>query len=199
MSFSITFASIRGFHSTSRLLPTPPEFVSEAVHKRVENMAPLLLQARGDNETCIEISVDEIVFSKTTFFVVMAVCVAMTGLSLLALSILGWREWNRRCEEKQAREYGRASRYQQRVSMLRKEVDNSYSRQYSGCLVNEPENPFLAPTPSPRPRSPVELMHTERVCEVPAGSTTEQEEIERARKGRSLLFDNAKGQWFHRH
>lgn len=176
-------------------------------------MAPTPLQPRGDSsdDSCIEISVDEIVFSKTTFFVVVAVCVAMTGLSLLAVTILGFREWNRRQEEKRARKYGRASRYQQRVSMMRKEVDDSYSRQYSGCLINEPENPFVArtltptptpsPSPSPRPRSPVELMHTERAWEVPAVSVSvsdEEDDAERARKGRSLLFDNSKGLWFHR-
>ncbi|KAM0719096.1 hypothetical protein Q7P37_005001 [Cladosporium fusiforme] len=166
-------------------------------------MAPNLLPTRDDdsysNGTCIEISVDEIVFSRTTFFVVLAVCVATTGISLLAMAVLGYREWKRQREERRAREYGRVSRYQARVSMMRKEVDDSYSRQYSGCLINEPENPFLAP------RSPVELMHTERVSEVPANhaasasvdgsspsSSALSVEGDRARKGKSLLFDNTK-------
>lgn len=86
----------------------------------------------------------------------------------------------------------------QRISMMRKEVDSSYSRQYSGCLVNEPENPFLVP------RSPVELMHSERVCEapdvpfsVPVGAQPAIKE-ERETRAKSLLFDAAKGQWFRR-
>ena len=87
----------------------------------------------------------------------------------------------------------------QRISMMRKEVDNSYSRQYSGCLVNEPENPFLVP------RSPVELMHSERVCEAPDVSVPVSGAVsaptikdEREARAKSLLFDTAKGQWFRR-
>ncbi|GAB7334827.1 hypothetical protein MBLNU13_g06740t1 [Cladosporium sp. NU13] len=114
-----------------------------------------------DDHTCIQLSVHEIVFSRTTLIIVLTLCVAITGFSLLVLAAVGYRAWLRHRQDKIARSHGRNSKYMQRISMMRKEVDNAYSRQYSGCLINEPENPFLVP------RSPVELMHSERVCEAP--------------------------------
>ena len=159
-------------------------------------MAPTLdHNANDDDSTCFELSVNDIVFSRTTLIIVLTLCVAITGLSLLAIATLGYREWNRRQQDKEARSHGRNSKYLNRISIMRKEVDSSYSRQYSGCLVNEPENPFLAP------RSPVELMHTP-VWEVPDSSpptSTTTTEEERGAKAKSLLYDNEKGQWFRRH
>jgi hypothetical protein len=147
-----------------------------------------------DNDhNCIELSVHEIVFSRTTLIIVLTLCVAITGLSLLILMAVGYRAWIRHRQDKVARSHGRNSKYMQRISMMRKEVDSSYSRQYSGCLVNEPENPFLVP------RSPVELMHSERVWEapdVPVSAPTIKDD--REARAKSLLFDSAKGQWFQR-
>jgi hypothetical protein len=148
-----------------------------------------------DDHTCIELSVHEIVFSRTTLIIVLTLCVAITGFSLLVLAAVGYRAWIRHRQDKIARSHGRNSKYMQRISMMRKEVDNSYSRQYSGCLVNEPENPFLVP------RSPVELMHNERVCEapdVPVHVSAPAIKDERETRAKSLLFDTAKGQWFRR-
>jgi len=77
--------------------------------------------------------------------------------------------------------------------MLRKEVDDSFSRQFTGCLQAEPENPFL------QPRSPVELMYEEMVCEVPALPVRlAVEGNERRGRVKSLMFDATKGLWFHR-
>lgn len=80
--------------------------------------------------------------------------------------------------------------------MMRKEVDDSYSRQYSGYSASEPDNPFLAP------RSPVELMHSE-VWEAPGTAVSSEPTIvvtdERESKVESLFFDGAKGRWLHRH
>jgi hypothetical protein len=149
--------------------------------------------SEDDNHVCIELSVHEIVFSRTTLIIVLTLCVAITGLSLLILTAVGYRAWIRHRLDKAARSHGRNSKYVQRISMMRKEVDNSYSRQYSGCLVNEPENPFLVP------RSPVELMHSERVWEAPdVPVSVPMIEDERETRVKSLLFDNAKGQWFRR-
>lgn len=149
-----------------------------------------------DNQTCVQLSVHEIVFSRTTLIIVLTLCVAVTSFSLLVLCAVGYRAWLRHRQDKIARRHGRNSKYMQRISMMRKEVDSSYSRQYSGCLVNEPENPFLVP------RSPVELMHGERVCEAPDVSvaTVSAPAIkdEREARAKSLLFDTAKAQWFRR-
>ena len=149
-----------------------------------------------DDHTCIQLSVHEIIFSRTTLIVVLTLCVAITGFSLLVLAAVGYRAWLRHRQDKIARSHGRNSKYMQRISMMRKEVDNSYSRQYSGCLVNEPENPFLVP------RSPVELMHSERVCEAPDVpvhvSASPAIKDERETRAKSLLFDTVKGQWFRR-
>jgi hypothetical protein len=147
-----------------------------------------------NDHTCIELSVHEIVFSRTTLIIVLTLCVAITGLSLLILAAVGYRAWLRNREDKIARNHGRNSKYVQRLSMMRKEVDREYTRQYSGCLVSEPENPFL------KIGSPVELGDREGIWEVD-GSDVER--MAKGREGRevkakSLVFDGAKGQWFRR-
>jgi hypothetical protein len=147
-----------------------------------------------DDHTCLTLSVHEIVFSRTTLIIVLTLSVALTGLSLLTLAALGYRAWNRHLLDKAARTHGRNSKYMQRISMMRKEVDSEYSRQYSGCLVSEPENPFLVP------RSPVELMQSERVWEAPGSERAGSVNAVAVSEGRakSLMFDSAKGQWFRR-
>ena len=152
-----------------------------------------------DEHSCIELSVHEIVFSRTTLIIVLTLCVAITGISLIGLSALGYRTWTRHQQDKEARSRGQSAQYRQRISMMRKEVDDSYSRQYSGYSASEPDNPFLAP------RSPVELMHSE-VWEVPGTAvssepptTTTTTTDERETKVENLFFDGAKGRWLHRH
>lgn len=72
---------------------------------------------------------------------------------------------------------------------MRKEIDNQYSRQYSGCLYQEPENPFM------RSDSPVELMHPERLCEAPAIPPQTIEKGKGKNKRLTLLFDHGIGLW----
>lgn len=80
--------------------------------------------------------------------------------------------------------------------MMRKEVDDSFSRQYSGCLVNEPENPEIGSD------SPVELMLPEaRVWEAPAvpaaAAVAKVQGSVGGRKSKvgSLFFDHGIGLW----
>lgn len=81
--------------------------------------------------------------------------------------------------------------------MLRKEVDDSFKRQYSGCLVNIPENPEMGSD------SPIELMHQERIWEapavpaVPAAAKVHQGRNVGGRKSKvgSLFFDHGIGLW----
>ena len=73
--------------------------------------------------------------------------------------------------------------------MLRKEVDDAFSRQYSGCLVNEPENPEMGSD------SPIELMMAERIWEapaVPAMAKVQGKSGGRSKVG-SLFFDSGIG------
>jgi hypothetical protein len=79
--------------------------------------------------------------------------------------------------------------------MIRKEVDNEYSRQYSGCLVNVYENPELGSD------SPVELMLPERIWEVPAvpRKPVEMDQNQRRGKVKSLFFDHGVGLWMPKH
>ncbi|KAK6431626.1 hypothetical protein LTR95_012213 [Oleoguttula sp. CCFEE 5521] len=147
--------------------------------------------------TCDILSPNTITLKKSTFIAALTICVLTTLLSLTALAVIALREHNRRRRDKSARDQGRKSRYVNRISTMRKEVDTSFSRQYSGCLYVEPENPYL------QPRSPVELHHEEwpRVFEVPAVPTIPTEAArmnDRDRKGRSLVFDGGKGQWYPR-
>ena len=79
---------------------------------------------------------------------------------------------------------------------MRKEIDQQYSTYYSGCLYQEPENPFLGSD------SPVELMLPERVWEVPAIpaqkakiAAGQQQKGRRKSKALSLFFNEGVGVW----
>lgn len=141
---------------------------------------------------CTVLQRDQIVLSRATFIVALTVCIAVTCISLLGLLALSYREWDRQRQIRSAKAYGRKSRYVNRISMLRKEVDDAYSRQYSGCLYSEPENPYLVP------KSPVELGSVEQIFEVPAKVARPDEENRKSRV-KSLFFDGGKGMWFPKH
>ena len=158
-------------------------------------------QTDDDQSSCIELSVHEIVFSRTTLIIVLTLCVAITGMSIIGISALGYRTWTRHQKDKEARSRGRSPQYHQRIPMMRKEADDSYSHQYSGYSISEPDNRSPTPNRSPAPRTPVELMHNE-VWEAPGSDVSSEPTL--ARDGRetkvkSLFFDAAKGQWMHRH
>jgi len=140
---------------------------------------------------CVQIGSNELVISRTTLIVTLTICIFITCLSLVFVVALTYREFARRREAKAARSWGRKSVYSRRLSIARQQIDESYSRQYSGCLVNEPENPFL------RSDSPVEIMMEERVWEIPAIPATTAVGGGRAkRKSRlSLWFDHGVGVW----
>ncbi|OQN99192.1 hypothetical protein B0A48_15041 [Cryoendolithus antarcticus] len=147
--------------------------------------------------TCDVLSPNYITLERSTFIAALTTCVLITLLSLTALAIIALREHNRRKRDKSARDQGRKSRYVNRISTIRKEVDTSFSSQYNGCLYVEPENPYL------QPQSPVETQHEEwpsvfEVPAVPAVPTEAARVHDRDRKGRSLVFDGRKGQWFPR-
>lgn len=72
---------------------------------------------------------------------------------------------------------------------MRKEIDDQYSRQYSGCLTQEPENPEMGSD------SPVELMLPERCWEVPAIPAKTADKSKRKSKAMSLFFDSGVGMW----
>lgn len=138
---------------------------------------------------CTALKEGQIVLSRTTFIVALTICIALTCISLAGVIALGYREWDRQRQIRSARAFGRKSRYINRISMLRKEVDDTFSRQYSGCLYTEPENPFLVP------KSPVELGVAEKVFEVPA-MAARPEGINGKNRVKSLFFDGGRGQWF---
>lgn len=74
---------------------------------------------------------------------------------------------------------------------MRKEIDAQYSRQYSGCLAQEPENPEMGSD------SPVEIMFPERLCEAPAVPARAAGPRRERRKSRgiSLFFSEGLGVW----
>ena len=76
---------------------------------------------------------------------------------------------------------------------MRKEVDDTYSRQYSGCLAHEPENPEMGSD------SPVEMMFAEprEVPAIPARSIERDGNRHKRKSGvESLFFDQRAGLWF---
>ena len=71
---------------------------------------------------------------------------------------------------------------------MRKQIDDEYSRQYSGCLYHEPENPEMGSD------SPVEIMHPERLCEAPAIPAQTAKNKSKSQR-MTLFFDRGIGVW----
>jgi hypothetical protein len=146
--------------------------------------------------TCVLLKPDQLLIPRTTFIVAITLCVFITSLSIIGLTALLYREYARRIESNSARAWGRRSIYNKRLSHARKEIDLSFRNQYSGCLVNMPENPELGSD------SPVELMQAERVWEAPAvpaqvatGHAGGAGRQKRKSKILSLFFDPKAGVW----
>ncbi len=132
------------------------------------------------------------VISKRTLIIAAALCVLFTCLSLLAATLLIYREWARRRQTKAAKNWGRKSRYEHRISLMRKEVDMEYSKHYTGYAHNEPENPEMGSD------SPVEMRADVRLCEAPAVPALAVDKTKRKNKALSLIFDQGVGVWLPR-
>jgi hypothetical protein len=142
---------------------------------------------------CVEIDSGNIVISKRTLIAALTICVLLALISMAAVAALLYREWARRREAQAAQRWGRKSHFDKRISEMRKEVDDGYSRQYKGCLAHEPENPEMGSD------SPVELMLPERCWEVPAiparAAAEDTDKDKRKSKAMSLFFDSGVGMW----
>nr|POE76645.1 hypothetical protein CFP56_79331 [Quercus suber] len=141
---------------------------------------------------------DEVVLSRSTYIAIIAICVLTTTISLVILAVLAYRAYSQHRSSKAAKSWGRKSIFDQRISVMRKEVDDMYTRQYKGCWQSEVvENPEMGSG------SPVELMLPERVWEVPAvpvlpvtAAETNGRKSWKARKERmSLFFDQGVELW----
>jgi ABC-type multidrug transport system fused ATPase/permease subunit len=147
-----------------------------------------------DKPTSSSISLQpgDIVISRTTLIATIIVF----GLAILTswafLAILLLRGHRRRRETKAAQQWGRKPRYATRISMMQREIDVSYGRQYSSCHQNPPENPFMCSD------SPVELMLPERVWEVPATPAKSAVDPKRKSMARSLFYDATTNLWLSR-
>lgn len=141
---------------------------------------------------CVELEGGHIVISKRTLILSIGLCAFLTCVSLLAATALLYREWSRRRQTKAAKAWGRKSRYENRISFMRKEIDTSFTRQYSGCLHNNPENPEMGSD------SPVELMLPERLCEAPTTPAIPPQTAGKSKRktnAMSLFFDEGHGMW----
>lgn len=74
---------------------------------------------------------------------------------------------------------------------MRKDIDDEYSRQFSGCLHHEPENPEMGSD------DPVELGPGGGLVEAPETTTTTATGTRHARRSKamSLFFDQGLGMW----
>lgn len=164
------------------------------IHRRAEALPPST-NTTVDTTTCHQLSLDEMVVTRSTYIAILTVCVLTTVLSLSILAVLAIRVHTRHQSERAAKTWGRKSMFANRISVMRKEVDDMYTRQYKGCWQSSVvENPEMGSD------SPVELMLPERVWEVPAVPATTAEKNGRKswkeRKERmSLFFDQGVGVW----
>ncbi|KAK5115510.1 hypothetical protein LTR62_001169 [Meristemomyces frigidus] len=136
----------------------------------------------------VALSPGELIISRTTFILATTLFLFLTTSSLIIISILAYRHYSRRRAVRDAKAWGRRSTFNHRISMARKEIDLSYSRQHGGCLVHVPENPELGSD------EPVEIMEQEKLFEVPA---LPGRAVREKRKSRfmNLFFDEEVGVW----
>ncbi|SMQ51704.1 unnamed protein product [Zymoseptoria tritici ST99CH_1A5] len=139
-------------------------------------------------QACHHLSASSLIISRTALIVPLTLLIFTTLASLLALTALLYREHARQKAHKAATQWGRKSRVDARISIMRKRVDEEFTAKYSGCLVNVYENPEMGSD------SPVELMMPERVWEVEGGDCRTRE-VERKGRVRSLFFDHGVGLW----
>ncbi|RMZ09895.1 hypothetical protein D0864_01394 [Hortaea werneckii] len=135
----------------------------------------------------------KLVISRATFIITLTVSIFFTLVSLLLVTALLYREWSRRRETARAKTWGRKSIYRNRISYAKKAVDLEFSSQYSGCLVNVPENPEMGTD------SPVEIGTEQRICrEAPAvpARTVTSKDVNKSK--RSLYCGDGAGFWMPR-
>ncbi|UJO22193.1 uncharacterized protein CLAFUR5_09230 [Fulvia fulva] len=148
--------------------------------------------ATNTTSTCQSIRSDQIVLPKTAFIITLTLLSITTLLSLIALSLLLYRQFSRARQLERAKQWGRQSKFHEsrgkRISLMRKEVDDSFTRQYSGVLTTVHENPEMGSD------SPVEICERDpRIWEVGGGTVkygrvkTAQEKDAESRVG-SLYF-----------
>lgn len=112
-------------------------------------------------DTCKLTPKSHIAIPRTAFIAVLTLLLTLTLVSTLALAFLLYHHLTRRRQSREAQTWGDKSRYLNRVSIARKQLDDSLRRQYHGVLVHETENPEMGND------SPVEMGWEERVWEVP--------------------------------
>lgn len=113
------------------------------------------------NSTCVITPANNISLPRIPFILTLTLVLLLTLASTLALAMLLYRRRTRRREALQAEDWGRKSRYLNRISVARKQLDDDFRRQYHGVLINDVENPEL------RSAEPVELAWEEKLHEVP--------------------------------
>lgn len=174
------------------------------MNMKLSNIA-LYIRAQGDDATttnqalanstlthsgtCYQLQPNQMIISRTQFIVAITICTFVTSASILGLVAMMLREWTRKRESRDAKVWGRKSTYRQRISLMQKEIDDSYSRQYKGYWYNEPENPEMGSD------SPVEIMTPERVWEAPAVPAKTAVDRNKRRSKMSIFFDHGRGLW----
>ncbi|EME42037.1 hypothetical protein DOTSEDRAFT_72962 [Dothistroma septosporum NZE10] len=143
----------------------------------------------------------QILLPKTPFIVIATFLSLTTLFSLIALALLLYRQFSRARQLERAKTWGRQSKFYEsrgkRISLMRKEVDDSFSRQYSGVLATVHENPEMGSD------SPVEICERDpRVWELADGGgsgkygkVTGLREKEEEERRRSLFFCRDLGVW----
>ncbi|CAK4033148.1 vacuolar carboxypeptidase Cps1 [Lecanosticta acicola] len=165
---------------------------------------PPTLERRAEtaSQTCEYIGPNQLLISRPAFIAILTILTTITLLSLLSLATILYRQ---HLHQRKILAWGRRSRYGARISIMRKEIDDSFTRQYKGCWVGEVvENPEMGSW------SPVEMATERRVWEMesagPAKNKNKMVEVPavpavpgraagRRSKVGSLFFDPGSGLW----
>ena len=172
-----------------RRTTTPPFNQMEPVTDILRATANIVIRTTQPN-TQSAANPDTITFSRTAFIAIITTSIILTTVSIAILTTIAILSWRRRQRRQATSAWDRRSRYANRISQLRREVDNDYQTRYSGGLSSVAENPEIGRD------SPKQLLMPEpKVYEVPA--TPAPPRAKRMSR-MNLFFDHGVGLWLQR-
>ena len=139
-----------------------------------------------DNGLCVSLDSGNIVISRTTLIATFIVCALITCASVLALTFVLYRDWTRRRNKKGTDSCLVQSKYDRIEST---EARPQHARNYNARLYPTHEQS------NRRSESPVEIMHSQPLCEVPATPPRPLDKQKGNSQRPPVPFDHQVGLW----